>query len=45
MNYRFKAKKLGSNWYLDVEHMDPIDILLNEKISRVFDKIDKIDSW
>lgn len=41
MNYTFRAKKLGSFWYLDVEHLDPYTILFNQKICRVFSKIDK----
>ena len=41
MDYRLYAKKLGSNWYLDVEHLDPVDIALNEKICKVFNILDK----
>ena len=44
MNYRFYAKKLGDNWYLDVRHTDPVDIQLNEKISKVFNVLDKSKS-
>lgn len=44
MNYTIKAKKLGRNWYLDVDHIDPSDILLNNKISKVFNLIDKNSS-
>ena len=40
MNYRFYAKKLGNNWYLDINHTDPIDIAFNEKINKVFNILD-----
>ena len=41
MNYRFYAKKLGDNWYLDIKHSDPMNIAFNEKVNKVFDLIDK----
>lgn len=44
MNYRFYAKKLGEKWYLDIKHSDPLDIALNEKICKVFNKLDKLQT-
>lgn len=39
MNYTFKAKRLGNHWYLDIEHNDLYEIVLNEKIDRVLSKV------
>ena len=36
MNCRIKAKKLGNKWYLDINHLDPIDIAFDDKICKVF---------
>lgn len=36
MNYQLTAKRLGHNWYLDVDHLDPYDIKFNDKICKVF---------
>lgn len=44
MNYRFNAKKLGDNWYLDVKHLYPSDIALDTKICRFFNVLDKNNS-
>lgn len=41
MNYILKTKKLGNNWYLDIDHIDPDDIRLNEKICKVLTLLDK----
>ena len=43
MNYTFKTKRLGNNWYLDIDHEDPNSILLNEKISKTLTMIDKFN--
>ena len=55
MNYRFYAKKLGDNWYLDIKHIDAEDIAFNRKINlmlNLFDvdktgylEIDLSESW
>jgi len=44
MNYRFTVKKLGDNWYLDIKHDSPFDILLDSKIGHCLSRIDKSKS-
>ena len=44
MNYRFKAKRLGNLWYLDINHLDPVDIAFNEKICKLFNLYDKYNN-
>lgn len=41
MNFIIKAKRLGDNWYLDLDHLDPNDIRLNRRESKVLSMIDK----
>lgn len=35
-----KFKKLGSDWYLDTEHVDPYVIKMPRKVNKVFTLID-----
>ena len=44
MNYRIRIKKLGNHWYPDIEHNDPYDLSLNDKIDRFLDFFDKENS-
>lgn len=41
MNYKIRIKKLGTHWYPDVDHNDPYDLCLTEKIERFLDIFDK----
>ena len=41
MNYTIIIKKLGNRWYLDINHLDPSDILFNDKLCKVFNLFDK----
>lgn len=34
MDYRFRARKVGGNWYLDIEHRYYMDVQLCEKASK-----------
>lgn len=36
-----KVKKLGHNWYLDINHDDSEDIRFNNKISKTLSLLDK----
>jgi len=44
MNYRIRFKKLGSNWYPDIEHNDPYSLILDEKIEKTLDLFNKSKS-
>lgn len=44
MDYRFNIKKLGSHWYLDINHDNPIDLCFDEKIEKTLSKLDKNNS-
>ena len=33
-------RKLGNHWYLDIDHNDPRDLVLYDKVERVLDLID-----
>lgn len=41
MNYKIRIKKLGTHWYPDIDHTDPYDLCLNEKIDKSLDLFDK----
>lgn len=41
MNYELNVRKLGNHWYVDLAHLDPIEISLNRKIERTLNQIDK----
>lgn len=36
MDYKFRARKLGNHWYLDIQHDSPLEIILCEKAERCF---------
>ena len=44
MNFRIKTKRLGKIWYLDVDHLDPLDIVFNDKLCKVFTLYDKYNT-
>lgn len=41
MNYRIRVKKLGGHWYPDIEHENPTDLILDEKIEKVLNVFDE----
>lgn len=41
MNYRIRIKKLGSHWYPDIDHNDPYDLCLNNRIDAFLNVLDK----
>ncbi len=41
MNYRIGIKKLGGHWYPDIEHENPLDLMLDEKVERALNVLDK----
>ena len=41
MNYRIRIKKLGEHWYPDIDHNDPYDLVLNDKIEAFLNFFDK----
>lgn len=41
MNIVLKIKKLGNHWYPNIEHEDPIDLVLDRKMEKYFSLLDK----
>lgn len=37
-------KKLGNHWYLDIEHENPKDLLLDVKIEKLFNRLDSLNT-
>lgn len=44
MDYKIRIKKLGKHWYPDIEHNDPYDLSLNDRIDKFLNFFDKDDS-
>lgn len=44
MDYKIRIKKLGEHWYPDIEHNDPYDLSLNDKIDKFLNFFDKNNS-
>lgn len=36
-----KFKKLGNHWYIDLPHDNPSDLVLDKKIERILNRLDK----
>jgi hypothetical protein len=41
MNFLLKVKQVGNHWYPDLEHDDPMDLMLDPKMERVLSFLDK----
>lgn len=41
MNFLIKVKKLGNHWYPNLQHDDPIDLILDTKMEKLLDILDK----
>lgn len=42
--YRINVRKIGNHWYPDIQHDSPEDLVLDKKLEKIFNIVDKFNS-